>query len=197
MKSLIAVSLVAAACSSSSPSKPKAPADGAGRAERVMIGNLEAYVLADGHLQPPNDGSVLGVGQPPSVTGDLLAAAGLPRDTIRLDIQCLLVKSGDKVILFDTGMGTFAEGDNGHLPKSLALAGVQPEAGLPAPVGHGERDRVVRRDQAGQKREGGEDSHHQQRKRQQDAFRPCDGPARGLSGNTHEPTLCTRGSITG
>ena len=141
MKSLVAVSLIAAACSSS-PSKPKAPADGPGRAEKLTIGNLEAYALVDGHLELPNDGKVLGVGQPTSATADVLAAAGLPRDTIRLDIQCLLVKSGGKVILFDTGLGKFAEGNNGHLTKSLALAGVQPEAVTDIFISHTHSDHV-------------------------------------------------------
>src|SRR5215208_6509814 len=102
MKLVVAL-LLAAACSGSSP--PKAPAETSGRAERLQIGDLEAYVLEDGHIVVPNDGQLLGFGRPPGETAEVLAAAGLPRDEIRLDIQCLVVKAGDRVILFDTGLG--------------------------------------------------------------------------------------------
>src|SRR5689334_8706779 len=121
MKRSVALLLLATACSSS-PSSPKAPAEKSGRAERLQIGNLEAYALEDGHLVVPNDGKLLGFGRPPSEIAEVLAAAGLPRDTIRLDIQCLLVKAGDRVILFDTGTGGDAQfADAGRLPQSLAL----------------------------------------------------------------------------
>jgi glyoxylase-like metal-dependent hydrolase (beta-lactamase superfamily II) len=140
MKLSVALLLLAAACSSP-PSSPRAPADKPGRAERLQIGNLEAYALSDGHLIVPNDGQLLGLGRPPSEIADLLAAAGLPRDKIRLDIQCLLVKAGDRVLLFDTGAGAFLA-DAGHLPQSLALAGVPPAAVTDIFISHGHSDHV-------------------------------------------------------
>jgi glyoxylase-like metal-dependent hydrolase (beta-lactamase superfamily II) len=141
MKLCVASLLLAAACSSS-PSAPSAPAETSGRAERLQIGNLEAYALEDGHLDVPNDGQLLGFGRPPSETAEVLAAAGLPRDTIRLDIQCLLVKDGDRVILFDTGMGDASFADTGRLPQSLALAGVQPVAVTDIFISHAHSDHV-------------------------------------------------------
>lgn len=142
MKLLAAVSLVAAACSGS-PSSTKAPVDNPGRATRLSIGALEAYALWDGQLTLPNDGKGFGLGRPARETGDLLAAAGLPRDPIHLDIQCLLVKSDGHVILFDTGLGPFVDGDNaGHLLKSLALAGVQPGAVTDVFISHSHTDHV-------------------------------------------------------
>src|SRR5262245_3295626 len=125
MKLSVAVWLLVTACSSSA-SSPKAPAGTSGRAERFRIGDLEAYALEGGHLVVPNNGQLLGFGRPPSETGELLAAAGLPRDTIRLDMQCLLVKAGDRVILFDTGSADATWADGGRLPQSLTLAGVPP-----------------------------------------------------------------------
>ncbi|MBL9015259.1 MAG: MBL fold metallo-hydrolase [Myxococcales bacterium] len=141
MTSLIVVSLIVAACSSSA-SKAKPPVESAGRAARIAIGTVEAYAVADGHLQGPNDGTTFGIGQPTGATTDILAAAGLPTDTIRLDVQCLLVKSGDRVILFDTGLGSFADGNTGHLPESLALAGVQPGAVTDVFISHAHTDHV-------------------------------------------------------
>ncbi len=145
MKRFAALVVLATACSSSahSPKPPKPPADTpAGRAERLRIGNLDAYALEDGHLTVPNDGKLLGVGRPPSETADLLAAANLPRDTIRLDLQCLLVKAGDRVILFDTGLGPASLPNTGQLPASLALAGVQPSDVTDIFISHAHSDHV-------------------------------------------------------
>ena len=141
MKPSVALLVLATACSSSS-SSPRAPAGRSGRAERLQIGNLEAYALEDGHLAVPNDGQLLGFGRPPGETAEVLAAAGLPRDTIRLDIQGLLVKAGDRVILFDTGTGDASFADGGRLPRSLALAGVQPVAVTDIFISHGHSDHV-------------------------------------------------------
>jgi glyoxylase-like metal-dependent hydrolase (beta-lactamase superfamily II) len=141
MKRSVAWVLLATACSSS-PSSPRSPAEKAGRAERLQIGNLEAYALEDGHLVVPNDGQLLGFGRAPSEIAEVLAAAGLPRDTIRLDIQCLLVKAGDRVILFDTGTGDASFADTGRLPRSLALAGVQPVAITDIFISHAHSDHV-------------------------------------------------------
>ena len=133
--------LLCTACSGAGPG-PKPVVATAGRAERIQIGGLEAYALEEGHLELPNDGQMFGVGRPPAEIGDLLAAAGAPRDPIRLDIQCLLVKTGDRVILFDTGMGTFAVDGTGRLPQSLALAGVQPAAVTDIFISHTHGDHV-------------------------------------------------------
>jgi len=140
MKLSVVALVLATACSGAS-SAPKAPAERSGRAERLQVGPLEAYALEDGHLVVPNDGQLLGFGRPPSEIAEVLAAAGLPRDTIRLDIQCLLVKAGDRVILFDTGTGDLLA-DGGRLPRSLALAGVQPIAITDIFISHGHSDHV-------------------------------------------------------
>jgi glyoxylase-like metal-dependent hydrolase (beta-lactamase superfamily II) len=137
---LVALLLVAACSSSSSP--PKAPAETKGRAQRFQIGNLEAYAVADGVIVVPNDGQVLGFGRPATETADVLAAAGLPRDMIRLDIQCLLVKAADHVVLFDTGAGAVSWADAGHLVSSLAVAGVEPSAITDIFISHAHGDHV-------------------------------------------------------
>ncbi len=70
------------------------------------------------------------------------ASAGLPRDKMRLDVQCLLVKAGDHVILFDTGFGKFADANSGLLPSSLAAAGVTPAAVTDIFISHTHSDHV-------------------------------------------------------
>jgi glyoxylase-like metal-dependent hydrolase (beta-lactamase superfamily II) len=145
MKLVVAFFAFAFACSgSSSPiaPSPQAPAEKSGRAERLQIGNLEAYALEDGHIVVPNDGKVLGMGRPPGETAEVLAAAGLPRDEIRLDIQCLLVKAADRVLLFDTGAGDASWAKAGHLPQSLALAKVAAGAVTDIFISHSHGDHV-------------------------------------------------------
>jgi glyoxylase-like metal-dependent hydrolase (beta-lactamase superfamily II) len=139
---LVAALLLFACGGPSSSSSAKAPAKKSGHAQRLQIGSLEAYVLEDGHLVVPNDGTLLAVGRPPSETAELLASAGLPRDSIHLDIQCLLVKAGDRVILFDTGMGEASSADTGFLPTSLTLAGVQPAAVTDIFISHAHSDHL-------------------------------------------------------
>ena len=138
---LHALLLLATACSSSSPS-PKPPAAKAGHAAPFRIGSLDAYALEDGDLVLPNDGKTFGLGRPTSEIGDVLAAAGLPRDEIRLDIQCLLVKADDRVLLFDTGAGDASWADAGRLFRSLALASVQPGAVSDIFISHAHSDHV-------------------------------------------------------
>lgn len=131
------VLLLAVGCSS-----PKAPATKAGRIERLQIGNLEAFVLADGSITLPNNGKTFGLGLPTTQTGDVLAAAGLPRDPVHLDIDCLLVKAGDRAILFDTGAGNASWADAGRLLPSLALAGVEPIAITDIFISHAHGDHI-------------------------------------------------------
>ena len=138
---LFAVLLAATACSGSS-SAPRGPAETSGRAERFHIGDLEAYALEDGVLVVPNDGKLLGVGRPPSETAEVLAAAGQRRDMIELGIQCLLVKAGDRVLLFDTGTGDASFTEGGHLRQSFALAGVAPAAVTDIFISHAHGDHV-------------------------------------------------------
>lgn len=93
---------------------------------RFRIGTLDAFALKDGDIDVENDGKTFGVGQPADQVAALLAAAGQPTDALHLSIQPLLVRSGSRVLLFDTGAAgaTFARA--GRLPASLRAAGVQP-----------------------------------------------------------------------
>lgn len=129
------------ACSSPPPSSPASPAPSAGRAERISLGTLEAYAVEDGFLTMPNDQTVFD--RAPAEVGDALAAAQLPRDTLRMDIQCLLVKAGPRVMLFDTGAGTVAWAKGGHIADSLARAGVAPAQVTDIFISHAHADHVL------------------------------------------------------
>jgi glyoxylase-like metal-dependent hydrolase (beta-lactamase superfamily II) len=134
--------LIAIAACSGSAREPNVPTGASGRAQRFTIGSLDAYALEDGYLVAPNDGKLLDFGRAPSDVGDVLAAAGLPHDTIRLDINCLLVKTHDHVLLFDTGAGDEPWAKAGHLAQSLALAHVLPTDVTDIFISHAHSDHV-------------------------------------------------------
>ncbi len=93
---------------------------------RFRIGTLDAIALKDGDIDAANDGKTFGVGQPTDQVAALLAAAGQPTDVLHLSIQPLLVRSGARFLLFDTGAGDASFARAGRLPASLRTAGVEP-----------------------------------------------------------------------
>lgn len=105
------------------------------------IGTLDAFSLRDGSLSVPNDNTVLAIGESAEDTADLLTAAGLPTDTLSLSIQPLLVRNGDRVILFDTGAAG-QMGTEGKLMASLAAAGFKPVQVTDILISHGHGDHV-------------------------------------------------------
>lgn len=106
------------------------------------IGEFQAFALADGAFTFPNDGKTFGLGHKPGEVGKLLSAAGLPADTLSVDIHPLLVKSPIQVMLFDTGAGRSAGADGGKLTASLAAAGVDPASVTDIFISHVHGDHV-------------------------------------------------------
>lgn len=109
---------------------------------RFRIGQLEAIVLRDGDIRLPNDGSIVAQGQPPAERDALLERAGLPTDALHLSIQSLLVRTGDRVILFDTGAGAVDFADGGRLPQSLRAAGIEPGQVSDILISHAHPDHI-------------------------------------------------------
>ena len=92
---------------------------------RFKIGNMEATVISDGviPLGPPGD-AFLGLTKE-EITRQLTDKF-LPPDTVTLEQNILVLNTGSKVVLFDTGMGTVkAFGPTtGQLMRTLAQAGI-------------------------------------------------------------------------
>jgi glyoxylase-like metal-dependent hydrolase (beta-lactamase superfamily II) len=108
------------------PAATAATAPKATNAHAFAIGELSAHALRDGSLEFPNDNKIFALGRTADETSALLTANGLPTDKLRFSLQVLLVKTADKVLLFDTGAaGSFGPG-SGLLPGALAEAGVDP-----------------------------------------------------------------------
>jgi len=111
-------------------------------AHEFKIGDLTAVALSDGYLEFPNDNKVFGVGKTPDDTGALLSAAGLPTDKIQLGLEPLLVKTTDKVLLFDTGSAGAFGPTNGKLPESLKDANIDPASVTDVFISHVHGDHV-------------------------------------------------------
>lgn len=119
-----------ASTSAPTPAATTAPAPAVASAQaadvfRFRIGTLEAVALKDGDIDVANDSKVFGVGRPTADVAAVLSAAGQPTDTLHLSIQPLLLRAGDRVLLFDTGAGDVTWARAGRLQDVLRAAGVE------------------------------------------------------------------------
>ena len=115
--------LLAATVPAASTAAQPTPAAPAEAPERFKIGALDAVALLDGTMSVANNGKVFGVGRPTSDVAATLQAAGLPTDQLSLSLQPLLVRSGARTLLFDTGMGEGGLPATGRLQSALRAAG--------------------------------------------------------------------------
>lgn len=143
-----ALALTLAACSPPAAEKAADPsatapaaASDAADAFAFKIGALDAYALKDGSLSVPNNGEVLAIGEAKADVDVLLTANNLPTDTLSLSIQPLLVRMGERTVLFDTGAGG-QMGTEGKLLTSLTAAGVQPAQVTDILISHAHGDHV-------------------------------------------------------
>ena len=105
---------------------------------RFKIGALDAVALFDGTNPVRNDNQTFGVGLTPEAVAAPLAAAGQPADPITLEVHPLLVTNGDRIMLFDAGLGA----GKGQLMQSLRTAGVDPARITDVLISHGHGDHV-------------------------------------------------------
>lgn len=110
----LGLGLGSAACAQPTPAAPE-PA-----ATAFKVGELELVALRDTQFLRPNDGTVFGLDAGPAAVAQVLKAAGAPSDTIALGVDALLVRTGGRLVLIDTGVG-------GALQASLAKAGHTPD----------------------------------------------------------------------
>jgi glyoxylase-like metal-dependent hydrolase (beta-lactamase superfamily II) len=148
----MAVALVACSPKAEAPAAPVEPAAPAMPAiaplpasedvKPFAIGAFQAAALRDGGLSTPNDNKTLAVNKTKKEVADLLTANSLSPETIDLSVQPLLVKTTDKVLLFDTGAAALFGPTLGKLPASLAAAGVDPASVTDIFISHGHGDHV-------------------------------------------------------
>lgn len=127
------------------PAAPVAEAAPAPKLENVrdfMVGELSAKALRDGGMEVPNDNKVFAVGHTPEEVAALLSANGQPTDKLALTIQPLLVRTIDRVMLFDTGAGGNFGPGSGKLQMTLAEASVDPKVVTDIFISHVHGDHV-------------------------------------------------------
>ena len=107
--------------------------------QSFKLGKLQLIALRDAQFVARNDGKIFGADVGPAAVGEVLKAQGLPDDRITLSVNALLVRTGHRVILLDSGLGPKAHGE---LMESLKDAGVAPETITDVLVTHSHGDHV-------------------------------------------------------
>lgn len=132
-----------AACSDSPPAAPAAPPPPVSQnVHKFSIGAMTGFALLDGGLELPNDNKVFGVGRTPAEVSEVLEAAGLPGDKLKLSVQPLVVRASGRVMLFDTGAGSNMGEGAGKLVASLTEAGITPDSVTDIFISHMHGDHV-------------------------------------------------------
>jgi len=95
---------------------------------RFRIGSIEATVVSDGAL-PLGEPSASFLGTSKEEVGKMLTEHFLPADNVVLEQNALVVNTGDKLVLFDTGMGGLKlfGPTTGRLLSSMKQAGIDPK----------------------------------------------------------------------
>jgi glyoxylase-like metal-dependent hydrolase (beta-lactamase superfamily II) len=95
---------------------------------RFRIGSIEATVVSDGAL-PLGEPSGSFLGTSKEEVGKMLTEHFLPADNVVLEQNALVLNTGDKLVLVDTGMGasTMFGPSTGKLLSSLKAAGIDPK----------------------------------------------------------------------
>jgi glyoxylase-like metal-dependent hydrolase (beta-lactamase superfamily II) len=108
-------------------------------ARSFHIGELTLTSMHDGQIIVANDGKTFGVDVGAGPVSELLRARGAPTDRIAVSVNALLVRSGQRVLLLDTGLGPK---DHGGLLASLAQAGIPPGAVTDVLITHSHGDHI-------------------------------------------------------
>ncbi|MCW3162532.1 MBL fold metallo-hydrolase [Chryseobacterium oryctis] len=93
--------------------------------KKLKLGELDLFILTDGFIHEKNLTSFAPRGNV-SELKNILKQNFRADDYIDMAMNILLVKTKDRLILLDTGMGIFADSTTGFLLKSLAKAGFSP-----------------------------------------------------------------------
>lgn len=108
---------------------------------RMRVGAFEAWSIQDATARRPNDGKTFAIGEDPAAVRAVLAQAGAPTDVLRLDVNVLLVRAGDRLVLVDSGSGTVF-GTPGLLPQRLAATGVRADQITDVIISHSHADHL-------------------------------------------------------
>ena len=112
---------------------------------RYKVGDIEVTVLSDGFRMVPVDGNYLSNASADDLA-KALAAAGQPTDKMKNTYSPIVLTTGGKRVLFDTGNGEAAsaqsKGERGTLNANLAAAGIDRNAIDVVVISHFHADHV-------------------------------------------------------
>ncbi|MDH6254281.1 glyoxylase-like metal-dependent hydrolase (beta-lactamase superfamily II) [Chryseobacterium sp. H1D6B] len=94
--------------------------------KKIQLGELELFILTDGFIHEKNLVAFAPRGNV-SEMKSILEDNFRSEDYIDMAMNVLLVKTKNRLILMDTGMGIFADERTGFLLKSLKKAGFEPK----------------------------------------------------------------------
>ena len=94
---------------------------------RFKLGSIEATVVSDGPLSIGDPVRTFR-GPTPQEIGKMMTDHFLPTDNVVLDQNALVINTGDKLAVFETGMSSVKRSDAmGRLAQNLKLAGIDPK----------------------------------------------------------------------
>src|SRR5258707_3083025 len=114
-------------------------------AYRFKLGGFECTVVSDGPLKLGTFSAEMFNGISQERIDEILAANFLDKTNFTVDQNALVVNTGGKLVLIDTGMG-FRQGDGprtGHLLSNLPAVGIDPASIDLAALSHGHPDPVL------------------------------------------------------
>jgi glyoxylase-like metal-dependent hydrolase (beta-lactamase superfamily II) len=111
--------------------------------KKYKVGDIEVISLYDGVWEKPHDDNFI-KGTTVDQTKADLKAAGLPDAFVPIPFTVLAVKTGDRLVLIDSGTGSGQTGGPkaGLLAQSMAAAGLDPKAVKTIVVSHFHGDHV-------------------------------------------------------
>jgi glyoxylase-like metal-dependent hydrolase (beta-lactamase superfamily II) len=93
---------------------------------RFRVGSIEATVVSDGPLSIGEPARTFR-GQSPDELSKMMSNHFLPTDNVVLDQNALVINTGDRLALFETGMSSVKRDNRmGRLAANLRLAGIDP-----------------------------------------------------------------------
>lgn len=117
-------------------SQPGAGIEGAGASDpgamqgagfyRAMVGEAEVFVVSDGSFSLGDPSQILAVNATQDEIVGALRDAFLERDGVRGQVNTLLVRTRDAVVLVDTGTGGAFGASTGKMTQNLARIGLTP-----------------------------------------------------------------------
>jgi len=109
--------------------------------KKIKLGELELFILTDGYIHEKSVDTF-------APRADISQLKKLLRDNFRPDdyvdmaMNLMLIKTKDRLVLLDTGMGIFADEKTGFILKSLQKAGFSPKDITDVFISHAHPDHI-------------------------------------------------------